>query len=150
MRVAFSLDGTPVELEGPAEQMLVDGLRDLGRKSVRRTCGIGICGTCTVLLDGEPASGCLLLTAQVEGRVVETAEGLPADDPVVHAFDEQHAFQCGWCTPGMVLTTKALLAGHGGPPDREKIAEALGGNLCRCGCYSKILDAAAQAARKAA
>lgn len=140
MRTAFTLDGAPVEVEGPAEQMLVDALRDLGRRSVRQTCGIGVCGACTVLLDGEPVSGCLLLTAQAEGRAVGTAEGLSPDDPVLRAFTEAHAFQCGWCTPGMVLTCKGLLA-HGLEPTREEAAEAIGGNLCRCGCYSRILDA---------
>jgi aerobic-type carbon monoxide dehydrogenase small subunit (CoxS/CutS family) len=140
MRVGFVLDGAPVEIEAAADQMLVEGLRDLGRLSVRQTCGIGVCGACTVLVDGEPASGCLLLTAQVEGKSVTTVEGLPSEDPVLAAFTETHAFQCGWCTPGMVLTVKAML-GDGAAMDRGEAAEALGGNLCRCGCYSRILDA---------
>jgi aerobic-type carbon monoxide dehydrogenase small subunit (CoxS/CutS family) len=140
MRVGFVLDDAPVEVEVPEDQMLVDALRDLGRVSVRQTCGIGVCGACTVLVGGEPASGCLLLTAQVEGRNVTTVDGLSSEDPVLAAFTETHAFQCGWCTPGMVLTVKAMLA-DGATLDRDEAAEALGGNLCRCGCYSRILDA---------
>jgi aerobic-type carbon monoxide dehydrogenase small subunit (CoxS/CutS family) len=147
MRVAFTLDGAPTEVEAPADQMLVETLRELGRLSVRQTCGIGVCGACTVLLDGEPVSGCLLLTAQAEGRAVTTVAGLPDDDPVLGAFTEAHAFQCGWCTPGMVLTVKALLADDPAV-DREQAAEALGGNLCRCGCYARILDATERAAQE--
>ena len=147
MRVGFVLDDAPVEVEVAADQMLVDALRDLGRLSVRQTCGIGVCGACTVLVDGEPASGCLMLTAQVEGRSVTTVDGLPSEDPVLAAFTEAHAFQCGWCTPGMVLTVKAMLA-DGATMDRDEAAEALGGNLCRCGCYSRILDAVDLAAQQ--
>jgi aerobic-type carbon monoxide dehydrogenase small subunit (CoxS/CutS family) len=146
MRVAFTLDGAPTEVEAPEAQMLVETLRELGRLSVRQTCGIGVCGACTVLLDGEPVSGCLLLTAQAEGRAVTTVAGLEADDPVLGAFTEAHAFQCGWCTPGMVLTVKAMLD-EDPTVDREAAAEGLGGNLCRCGCYARILDATQLAAR---
>jgi aerobic-type carbon monoxide dehydrogenase small subunit (CoxS/CutS family) len=148
MRVSFLLDGAPVEVEVREDQMLVDALRQLGRMSVRATCGIGVCGACTVLVDGEPASGCLMLAAQTEGRRLTTAEGLSDDDPVVRAFTRAHAFQCGWCTPGMVLTVKAMLA-EDAPLDRAEAAEALGGNLCRCGCYSRILDAWDMAASEA-
>jgi aerobic-type carbon monoxide dehydrogenase small subunit (CoxS/CutS family) len=147
MRVGFVLDDAPVEVEVAADQMLVEALRELGRLSVRQTCGIGVCGACTVLVDGEPASGCLMLTAQVEGRSVTTVDGLPSEDPVLAAFTETHAFQCGWCTPGMVLTVKAMLADDAGI-DRDEAAEALGGNLCRCGCYSRILDAVDLAAQQ--
>ncbi|MDX6733573.1 MAG: aerobic carbon-monoxide dehydrogenase small subunit [Baekduia sp.] len=147
MRVGFVLDDAPVEVEVAADQMLVEALRELGRLSVRQTCGIGVCGACTVLVDGEPASGCLMLTAQVEGRSVTTVDGLPSEDPVLAAFTETHAFQCGWCTPGMVLTVKAMLAADAGI-DRDEAAEALGGNLCRCGCYSRILDAVDLAAQQ--
>ncbi|MDX6688119.1 MAG: aerobic carbon-monoxide dehydrogenase small subunit [Baekduia sp.] len=147
MRVGFVLDDAPVEVEVAEDQMLVEALRDLGRLSVRQTCGIGVCGACTVLVDGEPASGCLMLTAQVEGRSVTTVDGLPSEDAVLAAFTEAHAFQCGWCTPGMVLTVKAMLADDPGI-DRDAAAEALGGNLCRCGCYSRILDAVDLAAQQ--
>ena len=98
-----------------------------------------------MLLDGDPVSGCLLLAAQAAGHEVTTVEGLPAGDPVPAAFSEAHAFQCGWCTPGMVLTASSLLREQPSPSDDE-IAEALGGNLCRCGCYVKIADAVKRAA----
>jgi aerobic-type carbon monoxide dehydrogenase small subunit (CoxS/CutS family) len=147
MRVSFTLDGAPIEVEVREEQMLVEALRELGCNSVRETCGIGVCGACTVLVDGEPVSGCLMLVAQAEGRRVTTVEGLSDDDPVLRAFTETHAFQCGWCTPGMVLTVKAMIAEERALT-RAAVAEALGGNLCRCGCYSRIIDAAQLAAKE--
>ena len=90
-----------------------------------------------MLLDGEPVSGCLLLAAKARGRELTTVEGLATEHPVPRAFEAEHAFQCGWCTPGMVLTAKRLLEEIPQPSD-EQIAEGLGGNLCRCGCYVKI------------
>jgi aerobic-type carbon monoxide dehydrogenase small subunit (CoxS/CutS family) len=87
-----------------------------------------------VLLDGEPVSGCLMLTAAAAGREITTVEGLDEADPVLRAFNSEHAFQCGWCTPGFVLTVKAMRPG-------DDVREALGGNLCRCGCYVKIEEA---------
>lgn len=149
MRIACELNGRPVELECEAREMLVDVLRREGLGSVRVTCAIGVCGACTVLVDGAPVSGCLTLAAQVDGRRVETVEGLGGHDPVQRAFIEAHAFQCGWCTPGFVLTTKALLAENPAPSE-EQIAEALGGNLCRCGSYVKIVDAVRRAATELA
>ena len=145
MRIGVRLNGRPAELECAADEMLTDVLRREGLGSVRVTCGIGVCGACTVLLDGEPVSGCLMLAPQVQGRVLTTVEGLGGDDPVQRAFIDAHAFQCGWCTPGFVLTAKALLADKP-EPSREEIVEALGGNLCRCGSYVKIIDAVRRAA----
>jgi len=140
MRIELILNGRLAALEARSDEMLLDVLRREGLLSVRATCSIGVCGACTVLLDGEPVSGCLLLAAQAAGREVTTVEGLEAADPVQRAFDASHAFQCGWCTPGFVLTAKALLAENGAPSNAE-IAEALGGNLCRCGSYLKIEEA---------
>jgi aerobic-type carbon monoxide dehydrogenase small subunit (CoxS/CutS family) len=134
------LNGRPATLDARTDEMLIEPLRREGLLSVRATCGIGVCGACTVLLDGEPVSGCLMLTAQAAGREISTVEGLKGSDPVQRAFDDAHAFQCGWCTPGFVLTAKALLADNANP-SREDIATALGGNLCRCGCYLKIEEA---------
>ena len=114
-------------------------LRRLGLLSVRETCSIGVCGACTVLVEGEPISGCLLLAPLVAGREIVTAEGLEGD-PVVDAFVDAHAFQCGWCTPGFALTVKSLLDRNPSPTD-EEARSALSGNLCRCGSYLKILDA---------
>ena len=149
MRVPVRLNGRAAELECEADEMLLEVLRREGLGSVRATCGIGICGACTVLVDGAPLSGCLTLAAQVEGRAVTTAEGLGGADPVQRAFVDAHAFQCGWCTPGFVLTAKALLAENPDPTD-EEIVEALGGNLCRCGSYVKIVDAVRRAAAEGA
>jgi aerobic-type carbon monoxide dehydrogenase small subunit (CoxS/CutS family) len=97
-----------------------------------------------VLLDGGPISSCILLAPLAQGHAITTIEGVPDDDPVVQAFDRHHAFQCGYCIPGMVLTARSFLAECARarrPPSREQIAESLGGNLCRCGCYMKIIDA---------
>jgi aerobic-type carbon monoxide dehydrogenase small subunit (CoxS/CutS family) len=145
MKIDVRLNGRRAELECEPDEMLVDVLQREGLGSVRVTCGIGICGACTVLVDGEPLSGCLTLAPQVEGREVTTVEGLGGADPVQRAFVDAHAFQCGWCTPGFVLTVKALLAETPDPSEHE-IVEALGGNLCRCGSYVKIVEAARRAA----
>jgi aerobic-type carbon monoxide dehydrogenase small subunit (CoxS/CutS family) len=140
VRVELTLNGRWAALEARTDEMLVAALRREGLLSVRETCSIGVCGACTVLVDGEPISSCITLAAQVAGREVTTVEGLEAADPVQRAFDAAHAFQCGWCTPGFVLTAKALLA-ETPDPSRTDVAEALGGNLCRCGSYLKIEEA---------
>jgi aerobic-type carbon monoxide dehydrogenase small subunit (CoxS/CutS family) len=138
MRVDLVLNGRAATLEARTDEMLLAALRREGLLSVRETCGIGVCGACTVLLDGEPVSGCLVLAAQAAGREVTTVEGL-AGDPVQRAIADAHGFQCGWCTPGFVLAAKRLLELNPAPTDAE-IAEALGGNLCRCGSYLKIAE----------
>ncbi len=145
MRLSFTVNGERVEVEARPDDMLIDALNSLGLASVRETCGIGVCGACTVLLDGETASGCLLLAPLAEGREITTVEGLGGSDPVQEAFAEAHAFQCGYCTPGMVLTAKRLLEENPQPTEAE-IRLALAGNLCRCGCYVKIVDAVLLAA----
>jgi aerobic-type carbon monoxide dehydrogenase small subunit (CoxS/CutS family) len=139
MKVSLVLNGRRAEIEARTDEMLLSALRREGLLSVRETCAIGMCGACTVLVDGEPVSGCLTLTAQVAGRSVTTVEGL-GGDPVQRAFAETHGFQCGWCTPGFVLAAKRLLELNPSPSD-EEIAEGLGGNLCRCGSYVKIAEA---------
>ncbi|WP_028060405.1 (2Fe-2S)-binding protein [Candidatus Solirubrobacter pratensis] len=139
MSVELILNGRAAVLDARTDEMLLPALRRAGLLSVRETCAIGVCGACTVLLDGEPVSGCLTLAAQAAGREVTTVEGLDGD-PVQRAFAEAHAFQCGWCTPGFVLAAKRLLELNPSPGD-EEIAEALGGNLCRCGSYVKIAEA---------
>ena len=150
MSVRVVLNGRLTLLDCAPSTMLLDALRDgEGLTSVRATCGIGVCGACTVLLDGEPVTGCLTMAGQAEGRAITTLEGLGGSDPVQRAFAAEHAFQCGWCTPGFVLTAKALLAENPDPGEAE-IAEALGGNLCRCGSYVKIAEAVRAAAREAA
>jgi aerobic-type carbon monoxide dehydrogenase small subunit (CoxS/CutS family) len=148
MSVAVVLNGRRTVLECTPATMLLEALRDgEGLTSVRATCGIGVCGACTVLLDGEPVTGCLTMAGQAEGRAITTVEGLRGADPVQRAFAAEHAFQCGWCTPGFVLTVKRLLEENADPSD-EEIAAALGGNLCRCGSYVKIAAAVRRAARE--
>ena len=146
MRVELILNGRAAALECEPDEMLATVLAREGLQSVRVTCGLGVCGACTVLVDGEPVSGCLTLATNVAGREVTTVEGLGGADPVQRAFVDAHAFQCGWCTPGFVLTAKALLAENPDPSDEEIVA-ALGGNLCRCGSYVKIVEAVRAAAR---
>jgi aerobic-type carbon monoxide dehydrogenase small subunit (CoxS/CutS family) len=126
------------EIEG--DEPLLDVLRDAGLASVRLSCGIGLCGACTVLIDGEPVSSCLLHAGLAEGRAVTTVEGLAEDDPVLRAFDEAAAFQCGYCTPGMVLSAKALAAADPAASPGE-VRHWMNGNLCRCGSYRRIEQA---------
>ena len=145
MSVAVTLNGKPRELAAAGDEMLLDALRRAGLASVRMSCGVGACGACTVLLDGEPVSSCLLLAELARGRAIETVEGL-ADDAVQRAFDELGAFQCGFCTPGMILTAKHLLA-ENPSPTRDEIREHLNGNICRCGCYPRIEAAVLHLAR---
>jgi aerobic-type carbon monoxide dehydrogenase small subunit (CoxS/CutS family) len=146
MKLSVTVNGELYALEARADESLLTALRrELGLLTVRETCSLGICGTCTVLLDDEPVSACLLLAPLAQGRSVTTVEGLAPDDPVGHAFSDAHAYQCGWCTPGMILTAKSLLS-ENPSPTVEEIAIAMSGNLCRCGSYVKILDAVRRAA----
>jgi aerobic-type carbon monoxide dehydrogenase small subunit (CoxS/CutS family) len=131
-----------------ADHTLLDVLRDqLKLLGVREGCGIGMCGACTVLADGQPISACLTLAALAEGRELVTVEGLGtpgALDLVQEAFLACTGFQCSYCTPGILLTTKALLDAHPQASD-EEIREYLAGNLCRCGSYVKIVDSVREA-----
>jgi aerobic-type carbon monoxide dehydrogenase small subunit (CoxS/CutS family) len=147
VKVAFTANAEQASAETRSDDMLIDVLNDLGLASVRETCGIGVCGACTVLLDGELVSACLVLAPLVQGREVTTVEGLGGSDPVQLAFAESHAFQCGYCTPGMVLTAKRLLEEQPDPSE-EEVRLALAGNLCRCGCYVKIVEAVLLAAKR--
>jgi aerobic-type carbon monoxide dehydrogenase small subunit (CoxS/CutS family) len=140
MTLTLLVNARAATVECKPTDTLVEVLRGQGLTSVRATCGIGVCGACTVLLDGEPVSGCLTMAGQVGDREITTVEGLGGTHPVQRAFVDAHAFQCGWCTPGFVLTVKRLLEENANPSDAE-IAEALGGNLCRCGSYVKIAEA---------
>jgi aerobic-type carbon monoxide dehydrogenase small subunit (CoxS/CutS family) len=117
---------------------------------VREACGIGVCGACTVAVDGRPISSCLVLAAMADGWTVETVEGLAHDgelDPLQQAFVDHNAFQCSYCTPGFLLMTRALLA-ETPHPTADQVREYLAGNLCRCGSYTKILDAMLDAAAR--
>jgi aerobic-type carbon monoxide dehydrogenase small subunit (CoxS/CutS family) len=140
LRLTLNAQERSFEIEG--DEPLIDVLRDAGLASVRLSCGVGLCGACTVLVDGEPVSSCLLHAGLADGREVTTVEGLAADDPVLRAFDEAGAFQCGFCTPGMVLSAKALARRNPGAGPGE-VRHWMNGNLCRCGSYRRIEQAIA-------
>jgi carbon-monoxide dehydrogenase small subunit len=153
--VTLVVNGTRVTKTAGAHLSLLRWLRDVADVTdPKYGCGEGVCGACTVLIDGEPVSGCIVLAAQVDGSAVTTAAGLcePGGSlgPLQRAFHEHHAAQCGFCTPGMLLCAEAML-GEAGDRDltRAEIREGLHGNLCRCTGYTDIVDAieAAQAAR---
>lgn len=144
VRIETTINGRPRSLEFGPEVTVLELLRDdLGLVGTRGACGVGVCGSCTVLLDGRPVSSCLLLAANIEGRELLTIEGVGQGDrldPVQEAFLRHQAFQCGFCTPGMILAVKALLA-ENRSPTREEICEYLAGNVCRCGTYAEVLRA---------
>jgi aerobic-type carbon monoxide dehydrogenase small subunit (CoxS/CutS family) len=145
LSLRLRVNGDEVDVAARTDEMLLAVLRRAGFSSVRETCGIGVCGTCTVLVDGETVSACLLLAHAAAGRDVRTAEGLADDDPVARTFAARHAFQCGFCTPAMMLTAKRLLE-ESPSPSEEEIRVAMSGNLCRCGSYLKIIEAIKEAA----
>ena len=138
------INGRPREVEAPPYQTLLDVLRDtLGIFDAKEGCGEGVCGACTVLLDGRPVSSCLVLTASVRERPIVTVRGLERNGelhPLQDAFLRHGAVQCGFCTPGMLLIALAFLERHPAPT-RDEIRGALEGNLCRCTGYTKIVDA---------
>jgi carbon-monoxide dehydrogenase small subunit len=144
-----TVNGRLVSLDIEPRAILLDVLRDdLGLTGTKRSCDTQVCGACTVLLDGAPVSACCTLAYETGGREVETIEGLAGPDglhPVQQAFVDRAAIQCGFCTPGFVLTTKALLA-ENPRPTRAQIEGFLGGNLCRCTGYWNILEAVTDAA----
>ena len=138
------VNGDEYHLLVDTHRTLLEVIRDeIGLTGTKNGCGQGECGACTVLLDGEPVNSCLVLAHEAEGQDVLTIEGLGSGDklhPVQRAFVETGAIQCGYCTPGMVLTAKALLD-HNPSPTRAEILEGLKGNLCRCTGYVKIVEA---------
>ena len=146
MKTNVRINGHDVDLESRADETLLLVLRRAGFRSVRLTCGIGVCGACTVLMDGAPMSSCLVLTPAAAGLEIATAEGLADEDPIALAFQQANAFQCGYCTPGFLMTVRALLAAVPNPDD-DQIRHALAGNLCRCGSYLKIVQAVRLAAQ---
>jgi len=147
--IDFTLNGRPCRIDVPAHWTALDLLRDgLALNGTKYGCGEGVCGTCTVLLDGEPVRSCLVLAARLRGRVVLTVEGLDRDgepDRLQAAFARAGAVQCGFCTPGMLLSARALLASNPSPSEQD-VREALAGNLCRCTGYTKIVHAVLAAA----
>ncbi len=152
MLIRFTCNGEAVELEASPESRVIDVLRnELGLTGTKEGCGRGECGACTILLDSKPVNSCLLLAGKLAGREVITIEGLTGKDgalhPIQEAFLDKGAVQCGFCTPGMVLSTKALLD-ENTAPRIDEVEEALSGNLCRCTGYGKIVEAVLDASRR--
>lgn len=145
MKVGIELivNGEKCFLEVKPNRTLVDVLReDLGLTGTKKGCGEGKCGSCTILMNGKPVNSCLVLAVQADGSEILTIEGLAGKEPhpLQVAFTEKGAIQCGYCTPGMILTAKALLDVNPNPGEDE-IKEAIAGNLCRCTGYGKIVEA---------
>jgi carbon-monoxide dehydrogenase small subunit len=142
--LSFTLNGAPVDVLVSATDTLLDVLREkLGVTGAKRGCDDGDCGTCTVLVNGQPLRACLTVAMTVSGKEVLTVEGLTQNGdlhPLQKAFHEHGAFQCGFCTPGMLMAAKALLDAYPNP-SREEIRGYMSGNLCRCGSYEEIVEA---------
>jgi aerobic-type carbon monoxide dehydrogenase small subunit (CoxS/CutS family) len=148
MKVTFDVNGNPVAVDVEPRLHLADCLREvLGLTGTHLGCEHGVCGACTVIVDGAAVRSCLMLTAQAEGSSVITVEGLSSDEaltPLQTAFRKHHALQCGFCTPGMVTTAHALLTDEP-DADADRIRAALSGNLCRCTGYLPIVEAVLEA-----
>ena len=150
--MSFLVNDQPVKLTVEPQLLLLDLLRDrLGLKGAKRSCDMQVCGACTVLVDGRPVSSCTYLAFEARNSTVVTIEGLAAEglSPLMHAFMENAALQCGYCTPGMVLTAKSLLDVNP-HPSVEEIIEYMKGNICRCTGYKKIVEAIQDAAQRGA
>lgn len=149
MNVTLTVNGEALSLDVPPSTTLLDLLRDrLGLHGTKEYCHSGVCGACTVLADGKAVSSCSMLAGQVEGADVLTIEGLTPDEglhPIQQAFVDNDAQQCGFCTPGFIVASAALLNRHPNP-DQDTVHRELGGNLCRCGTYAGVRAAVAQAA----
>ena len=151
VRIALTVNDEAREALAPVHKTLLEVLReDLGLTGTKHGCELGECGTCTVLVDGEPVLSCLVLPVEVEGHRITTVEGMAQGGrlhPLQQAFAELGAAQCGYCTPGFLLVAKVLLE-QNSSPSREEIKEALAGNLCRCTGYIKIYEAVELAAAR--
>ena len=149
MNVALTVNGAAREASTAARRTLADFLReDLGLTGTHLGCEHGVCGACTVLVDGEPVRSCLMLAVQAEGTNVTTIEGLANDgemNPLQQAMRDTHAFQCGFCTPGFLMQITALLE-ETPTPSEDEIRETLSGNICRCTGYESILNGVLRAA----
>jgi len=151
LRMRLNGEDTPVSF-APYKTLLEVLREDLGLTGTKHGCELGECGACAVLVDGEPQLSCLVLALECDGRAVETVEGLargPELHPLQAAFADLGAAQCGYCTPGILMTAKALLEKEP-TPSRDRIKEALAGNLCRCTGYQQIFEAVEEAARQMA
>ena len=150
-KVRLSVNGRAYEREEEPRTTLVDFLRhELGLTGTHVGCEHGVCGACTIIKDGKAVRSCLMLAVQADGAELQTVEGLHGENglhPIQEAFIEKHGLQCGFCTPGFLMTTVELLGDHPDPSD-EDIREALGGNLCRCTGYQSIMESVRLAAAK--
>jgi aerobic carbon-monoxide dehydrogenase small subunit len=148
--ITLTVNGRVHDLAIPVNRTLTQVLREnLKLTGTKQGCSVGDCGSCTVLLDGRPVNSCLVLAVEAEGHTIQTIEGLAEDGrlhPVQEAFVDQGGIQCGFCSPGMILTSKALLDRNPSPTEKE-IREAISGNLCRCTGYQKIVESIQSAAR---
>jgi carbon-monoxide dehydrogenase small subunit len=153
VKIELRVNGESIEVSFAPYKTLLEVLReDLGLTGTKHGCELGECGACAVLLDGEPVVSCLVLALECEGRSVDTVEGLargPELHPLQAAFADLGGAQCGYCTPGMLMTAKALLDAEP-QPSRERIREALSGVLCRCTGYQQIFESVEEAARRLA
>jgi len=150
-KISLVVNGYLYKLEVDPAERLLDVLRNcIHLKGTKEGCGTGDCGACTVILDGQSVNSCLVLAVEADGSEVETIEGLAKEGnfhPIQQAFMEVGAFQCGFCTPGMIMSSKALLDKKSNPTTAE-IKEAIDGNICRCTGYTKIIDAVKEACNK--
>ncbi|MBW2432261.1 MAG: (2Fe-2S)-binding protein [Deltaproteobacteria bacterium] len=151
--IKFIINGEKKELDIPAGITALELIRDrLALKGTKEGCGIGECGACTIVVDGRAVNACLMLAAQLDGREILTVEGLAQSGdlhPIQEAFAEKHAVQCGFCSPGLLMSTTALLA-ENPHPNRSEIVKAISGNLCRCTGYHSIMEAVKAAVEKQA
>ncbi len=149
-QIALSVNGTPHRREVESRVLLSDFLRhELMLAGTHVGCEHGVCGACTILLDGEPVRSCLMLAVQADGHELATVEGLASEGalhPVQQAMHEHHGLQCGYCTPGILMTMTAYLKDNPSPSE-EEVREALSGNICRCTGYQNIVDAMLAAAK---
>ncbi len=149
-QVKLTVNGTLYELSVQPWETLVEVIRDnLGLTGTKEGCGLGECGACTVIMDGKTVNSCLVLATEANGKQITTIEGLADDDklhPIQEAFIEYGGLQCGFCTPGMIMSAKALL-GENPSPDDEEIRRGIAGNLCRCTGYTKIIESIKVAAK---
>lgn len=151
MKITMTLNGSRREVDLPPMMRLLDALREgLGMTGAKEGCGEGECGTCTVLLDGDPVNACMVVIGQCDGREIVTVEGLAKDakhlTPLQETFVSEGGAQCGICTPGMLIAAEVLLRKNANPSEPE-IREALAGNLCRCTGYQRIVESVKEAAK---
>ena len=149
--ISLTINNEEYELAVAPNQTLLEVLRyELGLTGTKQGCGVGDCGTCTVIMDGKPVNSCLVLAVQANGKNVLTIEGMQTDEglhPIQQAFVDDGAIQCGFCSPGMILTAKSLLD-QNPKPNVSEIRTAISGNLCRCTGYQKIVEAIQHASEK--